>query len=59
MSIILKKILEGASALPYSDSTISMLEEAAVSYIDLTRVYEIVEELSLCYLGGKISHTYI
>lgn len=58
MSIILKKLLEGASALPYSDSTISMLEEAALSYIDLTRVYEIVEELSLCYLGGKISHTY-
>lgn len=58
MSKILKKLLEGTSALPYSDSTISMLEEAAVSYIDLTRVYDIVEELSLCYLGGKIPHTY-
>ncbi len=58
MSKMLKKLLEGTTALPYSDSTINLLEEAAVSYIDLTRVYDIVEELSLCYLGGKISHTY-
>lgn len=58
MSKILKKLLEGTSALPYSDSTINLLEEAAVSYIDLTRVYDIVDELSLCYLEGKIFNKY-
>ncbi len=58
MSKMLKNLLEGTSALPYSDSTINLLEEAAVSYIDLTRVYDIVDELSLCYLEGKISNKY-
>lgn len=58
MSKILKKLLEGTTALPYSDSTISALEEAAISYIDLTRIYDLVEELSMCYLGGKITNSY-
>lgn len=58
MSKILRKLLEESTALPYSDSIISKLEEAAISYIDLTHVYDIVDELSLCYLGGEISNTY-
>lgn len=34
------------------------MEEAAISYIDLTRIYDLVEELSMCYLGGKITNSY-
>ncbi len=58
MSKILKKLLEGTSALPYSDATISALEEAAASYIDPSRIYDTVDELSLCYMGGEISNAY-
>jgi len=58
MSKMLKKLLEGTTPLPYPESTISMLEEAAISYIDLTRIYDIVDELSMCYLGGKITNSF-
>lgn len=58
MCKLLRKLLIGTTALPFADSTISQLADAAVSYIDLSRVYEIVDELSLCYLGGNIPKEY-
>ena len=58
MGKLLRKLLIGTTALPFADSTISQLADAAVSYIDLSRVYEIVDELSLCYLGGNIPKEY-
>ena len=58
MSVSLKQMLEGASAIPYNDELLAIIDESCMEYKDTNTTFQLIDELVVSFVTHCIPTTF-